>query len=261
MVCPKCGKETTKLLRCSYCGAILRQRFGSESPERRVKPREAGSRPVRRRLRNGPVLIPLALVAVVMMVFLYAKNNGKLPLNGAPTAAASEPASPSAIAPADTAGPLMTRAEILDYLNRSLGQNNYPTIRTDKNTVTALPGHENLVYERYGLIDGISFYFFIDTTSDSLVQFVYYVDQSKLAPEDSPLLVYLSSALPYLFEPDTFTELDRELGLSSVSSEEDFSKSATREERDYYYIVSGGSLCLIVTPAGEDIIKFKSNSP
>jgi hypothetical protein len=261
MICPKCGKESTKLLRCSYCGAILRERFGSESVNRRGKTQETGSRTGRRRLRNGPVLIPLALVAVVLMVFLYAKNNGSLPLTSAPAAEVSGPASPAANASADTAGLRMTREEILEYLNKSLSQNGHPTIRTDDKAVTSLPGRESLAYEWYGLIDGISVYCFIDTTADHLVQFVYYVDHSRLTPEDYDLPIYLSSVLPFLFEPDTYQALDRELGLSSIHSEEDYSSSASREDRDYYFIVTGDTSCLIVTPAGADIIPFGAGSP
>lgn len=148
----------------------------------------------------------------------------------------------------------ITKEEIIDFLEGRLSRNGYPLISEAayiESTFT-LDGIGTFLGSKYTLVNGIDFYFLTDSDTEDLKQFAFYTDTEKLSVEEYQLLGYLNGSIPFLFEPDTYTELDQELGLSSNETHQE--TFAFGEDREYYFYKNDGQSCFYAIPFAGELI-------
>ena len=151
-------------------------------------------------------------------------------------------------------GIALTKYEIIKTMDGRLKENNFPTFSNASKTKTTenIAGLGDVTLEVYGLTNGMFFGFYSDIKTGELLQLAYVVDRNKLSAGAYQALGFVNVSLPYLFEKDTYKDLDKKLGMNS--DKKTFEAEAAGTERQYYYLKADNLSSLYVYPVGEEIL-------
>ncbi len=132
----------------------------------------------------------------------------------------------------------LTIDEIIKMMDERLRKNQLPTFSdaAKVESFAEMEGFGAVAYELYTLTDGVDFEFFSNIETNELLQVMYIVDRSQLSSSAYEVVGFINASLPYLFEKDTYKDLDKKLDMNS--DKESYETKAAGAEREYYYYIN-----------------------
>ncbi|HHY25761.1 MAG TPA: hypothetical protein GX523_03225 [Desulfitobacterium dehalogenans] len=147
----------------------------------------------------------------------------------------------------------LTEKGIIEHIDERLKKYGYSTLESGlQSTIIREVNGESYQCDLFIPSSGMYFYFLTKESTGELYQFTYKTIQAEISIPANTMQGYIADTLPYIFEPDAWEELTKQLDINNA--DDVTAVVATEEGREYHYNKNDVSSYLHAIPINMEVI-------